>query len=170
VTRRLVLPSRFTPSVFPINNVFVFAPLHCTWPSQLEACDFVILITLGEEYRSRSFPCVCNFISRVLRTISKLFNIYNISACKRSNTIDFVKKNKEFQDIFSIHFLPHQCYKDARDWIPASGNRDKTDHHTGDSTCITYKLETWQIVAWESHLIPTLGLGLLLNCVRASWH
>jgi hypothetical protein len=43
------------PSGFPTNNLyaFLFLPIRATWPAHL-ILDLIILIILGEEYKSRS--------------------------------------------------------------------------------------------------------------------
>jgi hypothetical protein len=172
---RLVLPSGFTPSVYPTVKMFLFALLHCTRPSQHNACDFVIPITLGEEYRSRSFRCVCKFISRLWLTICTILIPNLISWVFKSFKLhvksdDFVYKKQGVSIRFSSPFPATSVLQRCTRLIPASDNRNKTDHHTGDNTCLTYKLNAWQMFARESHLIPTLGVGLLINCLRASWH
>jgi hypothetical protein len=52
---RLGLPSGLSSSGFPTNNLNAFlVSIHATRPAHLILLDFVILIILGEEYKSRS--------------------------------------------------------------------------------------------------------------------
>jgi hypothetical protein len=51
------------PSGFPTNNLyaFFFAPIRPTWPAHHILHDLIILIILGEEYKSLS-SSLCNFL------------------------------------------------------------------------------------------------------------
>jgi hypothetical protein len=53
----LGLPSVLFPCDFPTNNLytFLFSPIHATYLARLILLDFILLIILGEEYKSR--PC-----------------------------------------------------------------------------------------------------------------
>jgi hypothetical protein len=59
----LGVPSGLFPSGFPTNNlyVFFFSPLHATCLTDLILLDLIILIILGEKYKSRS-SSVCSFL------------------------------------------------------------------------------------------------------------
>jgi hypothetical protein len=50
-------PSGLSPSGFPTSNLYTsfFSPIRATWPAYLIILDFIFLIILGEEYKSRSF-------------------------------------------------------------------------------------------------------------------
>jgi hypothetical protein len=52
----LGLPSGHLPSGFPTSNIytFVLSPIRASCPTQLIFLDFILLIILGEEYKSRS--------------------------------------------------------------------------------------------------------------------
>jgi hypothetical protein len=49
--------------VFPINNIyaFLFSPISTTYSAHLILLHFIILIILGEEYKSRS-SLLCSFL------------------------------------------------------------------------------------------------------------
>jgi hypothetical protein len=59
----LGLPSGLLPSGFHTNNLyaFLFSPIRATWPTHLTLRDLIILIILGEEYKSRS-SSLCSFL------------------------------------------------------------------------------------------------------------
>jgi hypothetical protein len=61
------------PSGFPPNNLyaFLFSPIRATWPTDLILLDLIILIILGEEYRSQS-SSLYNFLHSPLT--SSLFS------------------------------------------------------------------------------------------------
>jgi hypothetical protein len=59
---RLGLPSGQFPSGFPTNNLyaFLFSLIRATFPVHLIVVDLIILIILGEKYKSRSSSlCSC---------------------------------------------------------------------------------------------------------------
>jgi hypothetical protein len=60
---RLGLPSGLFPSVFPANTLyaFLFYPMCVTWPDYLIVLVLIILIILGEEYKSHS-SSLCSFL------------------------------------------------------------------------------------------------------------
>jgi hypothetical protein len=73
---RLGLPSGLVPSGFPTNNLYaiLFFPIRATWPAHLILLDLIIIIILGEEYKSRS-SSLCNFLhSPEPRTYSCLYD------------------------------------------------------------------------------------------------
>jgi hypothetical protein len=59
----LSLPSGLFPSGFPTNNLytFLFSPIHATCPTQLNLLNFIILVILGDEYKSCS-SLLCSFL------------------------------------------------------------------------------------------------------------
>jgi hypothetical protein len=60
---RLGLPSSVFPSGFPTNNLhaFLFFFIRSIWSAHLILLDLIILITLGEECKSRS-SSLCSFL------------------------------------------------------------------------------------------------------------
>jgi hypothetical protein len=60
---RLGLPSGLFPSGFSTNDLYVvvFSSIRATCPTHLILIDFIILIVLGEEYKSRS-SSLCSFL------------------------------------------------------------------------------------------------------------
>jgi hypothetical protein len=60
---RLGLPSGLFLSGFPTSNLypFVFSPIRATCPAYFILRDVIILIILGDEYKSRS-SSLCSFL------------------------------------------------------------------------------------------------------------
>jgi hypothetical protein len=60
---RLGLPSGLFTSGFPTNNLYALfsSPICATWSANLILLDLIVLIILGEEYKSRS-PSLCSLL------------------------------------------------------------------------------------------------------------
>jgi hypothetical protein len=83
---RLGLPSGLIPSSFPTNTLytFLFPPIRATCPANLILIGLIILIILGEVYKSRSFFC-CSILHR--HVTSSLFGPHILLNTLFSNTL-----------------------------------------------------------------------------------
>jgi hypothetical protein len=84
---RLGRPSGLFPSGFPTNNLhtFLFSPIHATCPAHFILLNLIILIKLGEEYKSRS-SSLCSFPHTPVS--SSLFGANTLSApCSQKHSV-----------------------------------------------------------------------------------
>jgi hypothetical protein len=90
---RHVLPSDLFPTAFPTNILYAFPffPVRATCPAHLILHEFIMLITLGEEYKLWNsllcsfFPTSCQFIPFGPNTLLNTLFSNNLSLCSSLN-------------------------------------------------------------------------------------
>jgi hypothetical protein len=77
---RLGLPSGLFPSGFPTNMlyVFLFSPIHVTYPAHLILFDLIILITFGEQEQ---------YVITVVKLLDSIWNKQFIQICVNNSHV-----------------------------------------------------------------------------------
>jgi hypothetical protein len=83
----LGLPSGLFPPGFSTNNLhaFLFSPIRATCKTHLVLLDLIILIILGEEYKSRS-SLLCSFLHLFI-TYPTLVQIFSSAPCSQTPSV-----------------------------------------------------------------------------------
>jgi hypothetical protein len=107
---RLHLPKGLFSSGSPTNNLhaFLFSPIHATCPTNLIIFEWIILITLGEEYTLRT-SSVCSFIHLPV-TRSSLVQIYSSTPCSQTplvyvSSLSFAPKLNHRQNYILVYSM-----------------------------------------------------------------